>query len=251
MSVAPLQLKNNKKDEIIPKKGLLKATTKHTDTQVIPGEKKEKTVQRNGQQAVTTVRHQTHSQAFLSERAVKDKKIVTEAPKPAAAVPSSKPAPGMYKGKIVQSKIGSIWKSSATVVTAESKTSVPKPDSQKCGNVRRTRSKSSADPPGHGTQKPTQKRSKSTFDRPAPMCKSAATSHPPTVSVSSRPLSKTVPATQTNPSHRNTKVAYSKATGTQSSKSNLPGTEKKAIKPPVSSTLSQYRFTMETAEERR
>lgn len=233
----------------MPKNGPLKAKAKPADTKLTSGEalKKVKTVQRDGQGAAATEKCQTHSQAFLTEQAVKDKKIVAEVPKPPAAVPSSKPAPGMYKGKIVQSKIGAIWKSSATVGRAEPKPSAPKAE---VGNVTKTRSKSVADLPGHGTQKPAQTRSKLVLDRPAQVSKPAVTSRPPAGSFSARPPTRTAPATLTSTSYRNTNVAFTKRNGTESSKPKIPGTDK-VNKPPVSSNLSQYRFTMETAEERR
>ena len=49
----------------------------------------------------------TLSQAFLTKQAVRQRKIVTEAPKLQASIPL-KPAPGTYKGRVVQSKIGAI-----------------------------------------------------------------------------------------------------------------------------------------------
>lgn len=248
-SAAPFQLKSNKKEETLAKNGPLKAKAKQADTRSTSGEalKKVKTVQRDGKGAAASdvKQRQTHSQAFLTEQAVKDRKIVAEAPKPPAAVPSSKSAPGMYKGKIVQSKIGSIWKSSATVGRAD-----PKPESQRVGNATKIRSKSVADVPGHGKQKPAQTRSKSVLDRPAHVSRPAATSRPPAGFCSARPPARTVPATLTSTSSRNTKGPI-KGSGTQNSKPKIPVTDKKVNKPPVSSTLSQYRFSMETAEERR
>lgn len=234
----------------MPKNGPLKAKAKQADTKLTSGEalKKVKTVQRDGQGAAATEKRQTHSQAFLTEQAVKDKKIVAEVRKPPAAVPSSKPAPGMYKGKIVQSKIGAIWKSSATVGRAEPKPSAPKAESQKVGNVTKIRSKSVADLPDHGAPKPAQTRSK--LDRPAQVSKPAVTSRPPAGSFSAHPPTRTAPATLTSTSYRNTNVAFTKRNGTESSKPKIPGTDK-VNKPPVSSNLSQYRFTMETVEERR
>ncbi|XP_044079207.1 cytoskeleton-associated protein 2 [Siniperca chuatsi] len=240
----PFQLKSTKKKETLAKNGPLKAQAKQADT-------RSKTVQRDGKGATDVKQRQTHSQAFLTEQAVKDKIIVAEAPKPPAAVPSSKSAPGMYKGKIVQSKIGSIWKSSATAGRADVKPSAPETESQRVGNVTKIRSKSVADLPGHHTQKPAQTRSKSVLERPAQVSKPAVTSRPPAGFCSARPPARTVPATLTNTSSRNTNMAPTKGSGTQNSKPKILVTEKKVNKLPVSSTLSQYRFTMETAEERR
>lgn len=222
---------------------------KQTDTQLKSDEalKKVKTVQRGGQGAPAEKR-QTHSRAFLTEQVVKQKKMVAEVPKPPASVPSSKPAPGMYKGKIVQSKIGAIWKSGAPVVRADTKPSAPKVESQKVGNGTKVRSKSVADL--HDTKRPAQTRPKSALDRPVQVPKPAVTSRPPAGSFSARPPTRTVPVTLTSTSYRNTNMTFTKKNGMESSKPKIPGTDKKVNKP-ISSTLSQYRFTMETAEERR
>lgn len=227
-TVAPFQLKCNEKQETLTKTGSLKAKAKQVETRSVSSEalKKVKTVQkdRKGDAAVTDI-----------------KKIAAEVRMPAAAVPSSKPAPGMYKGKIVQSKIGSIWKSSLTVGCAEPKPSAPKTESQRVGNVTKSRSKSVSDLPGCGTQKPS---SKSVFNRPIQVSKPTVSSRPPAGFCSARPPARTVPAT------RNTTVAPTKGSGTQNSKPNITMTDK-VNKPPVSSKLSQYRFTMETTEQRR
>uniref|UniRef100_A0A8C9Z9A2 Si:ch211-266i6.3 n=1 Tax=Sander lucioperca TaxID=283035 RepID=A0A8C9Z9A2_SANLU len=186
--------------------------------------------------AATDVKlRQTHSRGFLTEQAVKTKKMVAEAPKPPAAVPSSRPAPGMYKGKIVQSKIGSMWKSTATVGGADPKPPAPKAEVQRIGNVTKRRSMSVADLPVHVSQKPAATRTKSVSDEPAHVSKPPATSRPRAGLYSARPAARTVPAT---------------LAGT-SAKPNIPAADKKVNKPPVSNALSQYRFTMETAEERR
>ncbi|XP_051257254.1 cytoskeleton-associated protein 2 [Dicentrarchus labrax] len=252
-SAVPFQLNSNKKEETVAKNGPLKAMVKQMDTRSTSGEalKKLKTVQRDGKGAsVTDVKRQTHSQAFLTEQAVKGKKIV-EGPKPPAAVPPPKSALGMYKGKMVESKIGAIWKSGATMGRTAPKPLAPKTDSQRVGNVTKIRSKSVADLPGHSTQNPARTRSKSVIDRPAQVSRPAVTSRPPAGFCSARPPARTVPATLTSTSTRNTNMAFTKRSGTQNSKPKIQVTEKKVNKPPVSSTISQYRFTMETAEERK
>lgn len=222
----------------MPKTAPLKAKMKQTDTQLKSDDalEKVKTVQRGGQGALAGKR-QTHSRAFLTEQVVKQKKMVAEVPKPPASVSSSKPAPGMYKGKIVQSKIGSIWKSGAQVVRAEPKPSAPI-----------VRSKSAADL--HDTKRPAQTRPKSVLFRHVQVPKPAVTSRPPAGSSSARPPTRTAPVTLTSTSYRNTNMTFTKKNGMESSKPKVPGTDKK-VNRPISSTLSQYRFTMETAEERR
>ncbi|XP_067463496.1 cytoskeleton-associated protein 2 [Thunnus thynnus] len=253
-SAALLQLKRNEKEESLGKSGPLKATAKQADTRSMSGDvlKKIKSVQRDGKIAAAgdAKQRQTHSQAFLTEQAVKHRKIAAEAPKPPAAVPSSKSAPGTYKGKIVQSKIGSIWKSSAKAGGADPKPPA-KPESQRVGNFTKNRSKSVADLHGRGTLKPAPTRSKSVSDGLAQVSKPTVTSRPPTAFRSARPPARTVPVTLTSTSSRNTTVAPTKKGGTQNSKPNISVTDKKVNKPPVTSTLSQYRFSMETAEERR
>ncbi|XP_008287852.1 cytoskeleton-associated protein 2 isoform X2 [Stegastes partitus] len=254
-SAAPFQLKSNDKEETLAKKDPCKEKPKQAAGEAL---KKVKVVQRDGVK-------QTHSQALLTEPAAKLKKVVAEAPKPTAAVQSSKSAPGMYKGKIIQSKIGSIWKASASVGAAD-----PKQEGQ---NVAKHRSKSVSEMPGRGSQKPVPTRSKSVSERsaqmskpapnrpaqmskpipnrPAQVSKPATSSRRPAGFCSARPPTRTIPATLTATSSRNTTAASTKPSGTQSSKPKIPVTNRKVSKPPVSSTLSQYRFTMETAEERK
>lgn len=232
-TVAPFQLKSNEKQETSTKNGPLKAKAKQVDTRSVSSEapKKVKTVQKDGKGAAA---------------ATDIKKSAAEVQKPPAAAPSSKPAPGMYKGKIVQSKIGSIWKSSFTVGCAEP-IPAPKTESQRVGNVTKSRSKSVSDVPRCGTHKPS---SKSVFNRPTQVSKPAVASRPPAGFCSARPPARTVPATLTSTSFRNTTVAPTKGSGTQNSKSNIRVTDK-VNKPPVSSKLSQYRLAMETTEQRR
>uniref|UniRef100_A0A3Q0R5K4 Si:ch211-266i6.3 n=1 Tax=Amphilophus citrinellus TaxID=61819 RepID=A0A3Q0R5K4_AMPCI len=156
---------------------------------------------------------------------------------------------GLYKGKIVQSKIGSIWKAS-TNVGADPNPSAPKMENQRAGNVARRRSKSVAEMPRCGIQKPAPVRSKSVSDRRPQMSRPAASSRPAGFS-SARPPTRIVPATLTIASSRNTTVAPTKASGTQNPKPKISETDKKVSKPPASNAISQYRFTMESAEERR
>ncbi|XP_028277485.1 cytoskeleton-associated protein 2 [Parambassis ranga] len=215
----------------------LKAKAKQAGTRPTSGEPLQsvRSVLRDGKRPATAVRQQhTHSQAFLTEQIVKHKKMVVEAPKPPASVASLKCAPGMYKGKVVQSKIGSIWKSSAAGMATNPKPSAPKPESQRVGNVAKSRSKSVE----HDKTKHEKTRSKSVPSRPVQVPKAPASSHPPT---------RTIPATLT--ATRSTKMTV--APTKLSSKPKTSMTDKKINKAPVSSTLSQYRLTMESAEERR
>ncbi|XP_029925079.1 cytoskeleton-associated protein 2 [Myripristis murdjan] len=255
-TLAPLHLKSNE-EETVAKDGSQKIKLKQVGVRVTSGEALKKAKQTDGKvgAAADAKKQQTLSQAFLTKQAVRQRKIVAEAPKPPAAVPPTKSAPGMYKGKIVQSKIGSIWKSSTAVGVADPKPaanpSAPKAESQRVGNLAKIRSKSVADLPGRGMQKPKPTRSNSVSDGLPPVSKRPITGRPMTGSRSALPPARTVPATVAGPSFRNTTAMRTKATETQSNKPKRPVTDKKVNKPPVSSTISQYRVTMETADERR
>ncbi|XP_049599577.1 cytoskeleton-associated protein 2 isoform X2 [Syngnathus scovelli] len=196
--------------------------------------KKGKSTQKDGNKsAVCEIKQrQTHKQAILTERTVKNGKVVPDTTRAPAAATSSKVVPGMYKGKIVESKIGSIWKSSTTARKADSKPAAPKTTNQKVADLTRRRSKSAADVPEHQFLKPAPPRSKSQLDGRAQASKTASTARPWT--------SSTVPATLKT--SRNTTVAPTKA--------KIAVTDQKVKRPPVTSTLSQYRCT-ETTEERR
>ncbi|KAF7655677.1 hypothetical protein LDENG_00052390 [Lucifuga dentata] len=251
-SVTPFKIKSNEKEATLTKDGAHKvkqSKMKLTSEETV---KKARTVQKDGKGG--GAKPQTYSQAFLTDQAVKHRKLVAEAPKPPATVSSSKSAPGMYKGKIVQSKIGSIWKSSATVGEAGPKPTAkplaPKTESQRFGNLT-SRPKSVSDMPGCGMQKPKSApaRSKSVSDGPAPVSKPAASSRPTAGFCSALAPARTIPVTLKGPSSRSTTTAP-KGRGIENSKPKIP-TEKKVSKPPVSSTLSQYRLNTQTAEERR
>lgn len=208
-SVVPFQLKNGPKQQTLPKSQPLRAKAKQADT-----------------------------------------RSVSEAQKPVpAAVLSSRNALGMYKGKIVQSKIGSIWKASAGMM--DPNPSAPKTENQRPGKMARRRSKSAAEMQRHGTQKPAPVRSKSVSDGPAQVSKPAASSRPAAGFSSARPPARIVSATLTTAGSRNTTVAPTKAGGTHNLKTQISEPDKKVSKPPASNTISQYRFTMETAEERK
>lgn len=160
-----------------------------------------------------------------TELAAKPKKPVGETPKPSAVQPS-KPAPGLYKGKIIESKIGSIWKSSVPVRNEDQK-----PTAQKAGNGVTSAA-------GRGTSAPSSR-----------SVKPIVNSRPPNTFSSARPPVRSVP-TIARP--RNATVAQSRRCGTLIAKPKVPVTDTKARKPPVSSTVSQYRATnAETAEEKR
>ncbi|TNN76603.1 Cytoskeleton-associated protein 2 [Liparis tanakae] len=241
LSAKPFQLTNDTKDTRA-RSGALKAKAYPQSGEAL---RNVKTVQKGAASDVKL--RQTHSRSFIAEQIVKPPKIVAEAPTLPAAQQSSKSTLGMYKGKIVQSKIGSIWKSTATLGGADPKPSAPKTGGQKVINVTKRRSTSATDLSVHSTRKPAQTRSKSVMDG-APQVSKPAVSRAAGFH-SARPPARTLPTTLASASSRNVRVAPTKGSGIQSSK--ILVTNKQVDKPAVSSALSQYRFTIETAEEKR
>uniref|UniRef100_A0AAQ4PH64 Cytoskeleton-associated protein 2 C-terminal domain-containing protein n=1 Tax=Gasterosteus aculeatus aculeatus TaxID=481459 RepID=A0AAQ4PH64_GASAC len=229
-SAAPFQLTNIKNEDT--KHGPLKPKA---DPQSTSGEalKRGKAAQKEAKRVASSVKpRQTHSRAFLCQQTVKHKAEVAkvaEAPKPLAAGPPSKSALGMYRGKIVQSKIGSIWKPTAGGADLKAGDQ----------NVMRRRSKSLAD---------LQTSSRSAMDRPPQVTKPAVVSRPAGVQTARRPARV---VSETLASSRNANVAPVQGGGTCRSKPKMLATNRQVNKPPVSSARSQYRFTMENAEERR
>lgn len=229
-----LQPKGNANEkETLAKPGKL-ASAKQTDRKqmVVEEALKKATILKKYEKVSAPDKKQTHSQAFKTEQAVKYKKVVGEAPKPSAALQPSRPAPGMYKGKVVESKIGSIWKSSAPV-----KNEGPKSAKQKVGNFTKSTSTSAA---GRGTQT-----SAPISDR---LGKPVFNSRPPNGLSSARVPDRSVP-TIVRP--RNATVAQSKRCGTLIAKPKVPVTDNQSSKHSVTSTISKYRANTETAEEKR
>lgn len=215
-------------------------------------------------------KRQTISQAFLSQQAVQQKKLVAEVAKPHAAGPP-KSIPGTYKGRVVQSKVSSFWKpaggDSEAAAKVPAKPGAPKAGITRSGNLTRGRAMSTA---------------------------AAAPSKPQVQKMALPPRSKSVPHKPPQPpANKNTGNTIPKPTApkpqwpapgleslpkglavgglARQGPSKAPGslwrkepilsvkprplgvaaTEKKAPKPTAASTTSQYRVTMETAEERR
>ncbi|KAK7925405.1 hypothetical protein WMY93_007715 [Mugilogobius chulae] len=113
-------------------------------------------------------RKPTHIQDSKTEQAAKYTKPIADAPK-ATAIQYKRPAPGMYKGKIIESKIGSIWKSSVTARSEDQNPSAQNVACQKSENM--TSSKA-----GRGTAKT----SASTLKRPV---KTASSCRPQALSL--------------------------------------------------------------------
>ncbi|CAL8235604.1 unnamed protein product [Boreogadus saida] len=203
------------------------------------------TVQKNAKAmpAGNANKRQTLSKAFLTEQAVKQKKIIESAKPPQ---PHTKPAPGLYKGKVIQSKIGSIWKTSVVANEGDKKPtarpSTAKVESRRVDNLSKRLTMSVADLPCRADHKPKSTRSKSVSDGPLPVPKRPVTGRPPTaLRTAPPPHRSTRPAP---PISANTSV-MTKETETRNVR------DKKVYQPSVSSSLSQYRVPMESAAERR
>ncbi|KAM4620226.1 uncharacterized protein ACJ7VT_006924 isoform 1-T2 [Polymixia lowei] len=259
-SVVPLHLKSNEKEETLTKNGVQTGKPKQEKIKLTSREPVKKIVQKDGKvNAISDAKkRQTLSRAFLTEQAVKHRKLVTEAAKPPAAkppaaMPPTKSAPGMYKGKVVQSKIGSIWKPSAAMGGTDQKPTAkplaPKVEGRKVGDLTKQRSKSVVDMSGCRVQRPQPARSKSVSDGPLPVSKQPVNSRPVTGFRSAVASARTIHTTLAGPSSSRTTV-MPKGKVTQSNKPRVPVTDK-VNKPPVSSNVSQYRVLMGTAEERR
>ncbi|KPP73630.1 hypothetical protein Z043_107270 [Scleropages formosus] len=213
-----------------------------------------------------TMKSQTLSQAFLSQQAVQQKKLVAEVTKPHATMPP-KAILGTYKGRVVPSKINSFRRKPADdgepAAKAGEKPLVPMAETlKKPGNVRRERTKSAASIPG--PLKPStalQRRPKSTSDKTAqPVIKPAGTTVMKSAISGAQKLASSV-----NHPAAGTSAVVSAGPGcrifpaTLNQKGLPPGgkprvaavANEKTKKLSGSSTVSQYRVSMETAEERR
>ena len=200
------------------------------------------TVQKNAKAmpAGNANKRQTLSKAFLTEQAVKQKKII-EAAKPPQ--PHTKPAPGLYKGKVVQSKIGSIWKSSVDKDGDQKPTARPstaKVESRKVDNLSKRLSMSATHLPCRADHKPKSTKSRSVSDGPLPVPKRLVTGRPPTALRTAPPPQR--PTRPAPPSSARNSVMTKETETVRNKKVNLPS---------VSSSLSQYRVPMESAAERR
>lgn len=237
-SAVPFQLQGNRKQIITTKKQSLPAKSKAVDSKPALGaaQRKVPTVQRDVKATAPDVQRATKQEQAVI------RKTTAEALKslPAAAVPSSKSAPGMFRGKIVQSKIGSIWKSSNAVGTL--KPSVPRSDGRRDENVsKKNGSWSVVDVP---------MRSKSVSDKPAQVTKASVSTSRPAGSFSHCPPTRTVSASLKSARSRPATVAPNKPSGNANTKPKIPVTDK-VNKAAAFSSLTQYRVTMETKEERR
>lgn len=192
-------------------------------------QKKVKTFLKDGGGAAATEKQPARHQAILREQVGKDNKITDEIPGSLATAPSKL---GVYKGKVVQSKIGAIWKTSTAACTAETKTTTttnPSTIKAKIPNVKNNVQSTSA-----------VAARRQAVQRPAQVGRSAVTGRVP-----AHPPARPVHSKITHTAPRN----HKKTTVNENSKPSIIRTEK--VNKPASSNLSQYRLTIETAEERR
>ncbi|KAG9351716.1 hypothetical protein JZ751_022967 [Albula glossodonta] len=268
---SPLRSKNIKISENVNKEG---DAPKKTKTQAEQEEKKAQPAGRgNGIR-----KRQTLTQAFLSQHAIQQKRLLADAAKPPATI-QPKPILGTYKGKVIQSKVNSFRKPAGNDgnpegMGASKKSAVPKQESKRRPAMTATRAKPTPEVPKPAALKPSATlphRPKSVSHRaPAPTAKpvpttaalGATSSRARLYSAPSRLATSRVAVptrvvsgmeSKAQPSSSKTTVTLKKKELQQTTKSKtlVVASERKAPKPPATSTLSQYRISVETAEERK
>ncbi|XP_026075709.1 cytoskeleton-associated protein 2-like [Carassius auratus] len=244
---APLQSKNDLKEDISGTREKEKVVTSKAKTNPDPSERS------------------TLSQAFSTQQTVRHKKLVEEVHKPPSTVSAiQKSKPGTYKGRVVQSKIDCFRKTSGDVKTTEKK-AISKPDVTRPKlELSKVRSKSVT----------------SLWASTKPKVNSALSSRPKSVSdiqlnapektvqksVSHKRIPQKFPGTVSQAGLRAPPRSAPLATGrsaiskpstlkkkemtVQVEKPKIATTEQK-VRRPVTSTVSQYKLQVDTAEERR
>ncbi|XP_061104889.1 cytoskeleton-associated protein 2 [Conger conger] len=221
-------------------------------------------------------KRQTHSQAFLSQHNTQPRKLVAEVAKPPASVPP-KPLPGTYKGKVIQSKVSSFRKPTGGSGEAEPAGALTKPAKPNAGNKpqavmglrrkpplpvpKRSTLKSSAAQNSRsksvssGAVAPTGKRAPNAtapretssrsrlYSAPGQLAKSRVLVPP------ARPMSG--PESAGRFGSAKSTVTLKRKEMQQVSKPKAAVDNPKARIPSVTSSFSQYRITVETAEERK
>ncbi|KAK7120638.1 hypothetical protein R3I94_020582 [Phoxinus phoxinus] len=198
-------------------------------------------------------RRNTLSQAFRTQQTVRHRKLVEEVQKPPSTVSAiQKSKPGIYKGRVVQSKIDCFRKPSGDAKTTEKKV-IPKPELPKVRSksvtslpastkprVNLSRPKSVSDVPLNATEKPVQKsvsHNRILQKVPGSFFQAGA----PRVCVPSRPAPLATGRSAIRPT----------ASKKQEMAKPKPATTEQNVRRPVTSTISQYKVQMNTAEERR
>ncbi|XP_697274.2 cytoskeleton-associated protein 2 isoform X1 [Danio rerio] len=245
---APLQSKNDLKEDNSGKKGKdVRAQNKSNDAD--------------------PAKRYTLSQAFRTQQTIRQRKLVEEVQKPPSTVSAvQKSKPGTYKGRVIQSKIDCFRKPSGDVKTTEKKV-ISKPDETKAkpevskirsksvtslqtsikprvNSALSSRSKSVSDVPRNVTEKPVHKSvSLKQIPQKVPSSISQTGAHRACVLPRPAPLA-------TGRSATNKAFTMKKKVPVQVPKPKPPLTDQNVSRP-VTSTVSQYKVQMETAEERR
>uniref|UniRef100_A0A8C1GP54 Si:ch211-266i6.3 n=1 Tax=Cyprinus carpio TaxID=7962 RepID=A0A8C1GP54_CYPCA len=207
----------------------------------------------------------TLSQAFRTEQTVRHRKLVEEVQKPPSTVSViQKSKPGTYKGRVVQSKIDCFRKPSADVKTTEKKviskpdvtrpkpelpkvrstsvTSLPVSTKPRVNSASSSRPKSVSDIQLNATEKPIQK---SVSHKRIPQKVQSTVSQ-----AGACALPRSAPLATGRLAISKPIASKKKEMTVQVEKPKTTTTEQRVCRP-VTSTISQYKIQIETAEERR
>uniref|UniRef100_A0A8C1GXK1 Si:ch211-266i6.3 n=1 Tax=Cyprinus carpio TaxID=7962 RepID=A0A8C1GXK1_CYPCA len=244
---APLQSKNDLKENISGTR------------------EEEKVVRQKAKTNADPTKRNTLSRAFRTQQTVREKKLVEEVHKPPSTVSAiQKSKPGIYKGRVVQSKIDCFRKTSGDVKTTEKKV-ISKPDvTRPKPELSKVRSKSVTSLPA--STKPRVNSALSSRPKSVSDIQLNATEKPVHKSVSHKRIPQKFPGTVSKAGFRAPPRSAPLATGrsairkpsalkkkemtVQVEKPKTATTEQK-VRRPVTSTVSQYKLQTETAEERR
>ncbi|RXN27598.1 cytoskeleton-associated 2-like protein [Labeo rohita] len=219
---------------------------------------KEKDVRPKTKPNADPTKRNTLSQAFRTQQTVRHKKLVEEVQKPPSTVSAvQKSKPGTYKGRVVQSKIDCFRKPSADVKPTEKKviskpelpkirsksvTSLPASTKPRVNSALSSRLKSVSDVQLNVTEKPVQK---SVSHRRIPQKVQGTVSQAGAcVPPRSAPLA-------TGRSAISKPIISKKKEMTVQVEKPITAITEQKVRRPVTSTVSQYKVQIETAEERR
>uniref|UniRef100_A0A8C1WCI5 Si:ch211-266i6.3 n=1 Tax=Cyprinus carpio TaxID=7962 RepID=A0A8C1WCI5_CYPCA len=244
---APLQSKNDLKEDISGTR------------------EEEKVVRPKAKTNADPTKRNTLSQAFRTQQTVREKKLVEEVHKPPSTVSAiQKSKPGIYKGRVVQSKIDCFRKTSGDVKTTEKKVISKQDVTRPKPELSKVRSKSVTSLPA--STKPRVNSALSSRPKSVSDIQLNATEKPVHKSVSHKRIPQRFPGTVSKAGFRAPPRSAPLATGrlairkpsalkkkemtVQVEKPKTATTEQK-VRRPVTSTVSQYKLQTETAEERR
>uniref|UniRef100_A0A673MSI4 Cytoskeleton-associated protein 2-like n=1 Tax=Sinocyclocheilus rhinocerous TaxID=307959 RepID=A0A673MSI4_9TELE len=221
---------------------------------------KEKNVRPKTKTNADPTKRSTLSQAFRTQQTVRHRKLVEEVQKPPSTVSAiQKSKPGTYKGRVVQSKIDCFRKPSADVKTTEKKdvtrpkpelpkvrsksvTSLPASTKPRVNSALSSRPKSVSDIQLNATEKPVQK---SVSHKRIPQKVQGTVSQ-----AGACALPKSAPLATGRLAMSKPIASKKKEMTVQVEKPKTATTEQKVCRP-VTSTVSQYKIQIETADERR